>query len=229
MRIKEIPVYTFAELSDDAKEKARDWYRQGYNNDLSHEFEYLADWLKSIGDKNESKNLANHFARKNYNQSTVLLLENSLIESVEIPELDSYRNICKVAVNYNFLDDVLRHVIDTYHSYSKAKHKFLIKILDSGDLCVGSYEEINYSKAKYKAVKEKGDIWSKYVPANKASGLVESLNVTFQAVLEECKEDFQNYALDYIRKTEDWINSDEYIDEAITCNGYEFTENGKLA
>mgnify|MGYP001615990366 FL=1 len=47
MRIKKIKVYTFDELSDKAKEKAINWYREG--NDLSYTWEDMQADAKNIG------------------------------------------------------------------------------------------------------------------------------------------------------------------------------------
>lgn len=47
MRTIKTNVYKFDELSDDAKEKARDWYRQGY--DGADVWEYVKDDAKEIG------------------------------------------------------------------------------------------------------------------------------------------------------------------------------------
>lgn len=47
MRVQEIKLYKFDELSDDAKEKAREWYREGYDGQF--EWEYILDDSKGIG------------------------------------------------------------------------------------------------------------------------------------------------------------------------------------
>jgi len=47
MRIKETQVFQFDELSDDAKERARDWYRRGMAYDY-YDSEYLVDEFVTI-------------------------------------------------------------------------------------------------------------------------------------------------------------------------------------
>lgn len=47
MRTKTINLYKFDELSDEAKEKARDWFREG--NDGENEWDYIREDAKEIG------------------------------------------------------------------------------------------------------------------------------------------------------------------------------------
>jgi hypothetical protein len=225
MKTQTIKTYNFEELSEEAKEKARQWYREAASYDDWHfDFKDLESFLGSVDAGN---GLVEQFERGNYCSNTVDLIKANLIDSVEILELDTYRGHCRVTVNYNFLDDVLRHVINSHQDFTAPQRKFLNKVLNSGDLYVGHYEEVEYSNYSWKQVKEEKDQWSKFFPDGKASELVEKLNVLFKDYLEDCQKDFEDYCLSHMRCCEDYRNSDEYIDEAITCNEYDFTEDGE--
>ena len=55
---------------------------------------------------------------------------------------------------------------------------------------------------------------------------------TFEDVEEtiiQCMRDFADWIYKSLKEDYEWRMEDEQVDENITCNEYEFTENGKIA
>lgn len=158
MEKREITVYKFDELSDDAKEKAREWYREVSYDDMSFEWDWLNGDAKSIG---------------------LNLLE------------WAYDRCLKLELDLDF-------------------SQVLTKILsDHGECC-----------ETWKTAKRYKDEYDKLTEEQILNGEDEELREEFT---KDIAEDYRILA----DRQHEYIQSDEYIDEAIRANEYDFTEGGE--
>jgi hypothetical protein len=159
MREIKIKVYKFDELSEEAKEKARMWYRESRVDDMQFEWGHYKDDAKNIG--------------------------------IELREWE-YRRYLKCSLELDF-SQVLANILK-----------------DHGECC-----------ETWKTAKRYKDEYDK---------------LTEEQVLnnedEELREEFtRDIAEDYrvlLDNQYDYLNTDEYVDEMLTINEYEFKENGKI-
>lgn len=157
MKVIEINVYSFDELDDKAKEKARDWYRHGMDFHWSDE---------SIG---SIKEFCEHFGARLTNWS--------------------------VGAHEPFSFDV-----DAPASLFRG---LKLRDVDRDAMPTGYCLDCS--------------LWFTFYDTFKATGCASK---AFEAALNEAFKDW--------RTDMEWQMSDEYIDEHLTINEYQFTETGKL-
>ena len=163
MREIKVKLYQFDELSEDAKEKARQWFREG--NDGYFEWEHVQEDAKTIG--LEIQSLDHHRANRG-----------GFITSA--PEC---------------IEDILANHGESCDTYKTAK----------------KYEP---TFKELEAMRDNDDEKFDDAFANAEYGFLYDLLEDYRAILE---------------REMDHLNSNEYIDEIITVNEYEFTEDGKRA
>jgi hypothetical protein len=161
-------LYTFDELSDQAKEKARDWYRQGIGEGY--------DWWEDV-----------------YENAATIGLKIAGFDLGRAREIDG-----------EFTDSA-QTVVDNI----KANH--------------GEHCETYKTAAGYD-----GSFTQMSDPA-----MLEDDEEPYEIDDEDAIDDFRKALLeDYLIMLDhewDYLNSDEAVDEGITANEYEFTEDGNIA
>jgi len=56
----------------------------------------------------------------------------------------------------------------------------------------------------------------------------QDVNEEQYATIKQAMRDFADWIYKQLQAQDDWQRKDENVDEAITANDYEFTENGKM-
>lgn len=224
-RVIKKTVYTFDELSDKAKEKARDWYRQGncedsfWSEGVLDQAEEVSVMLgidlcqtpyKTIG--GETRYKATIYFSGFWSQGDGACFEGTWDASKvradalkkEWPTDKELHRIAdgfaEVAKEYPEGAFSVKHTGHYSHSHSTS---FDVELNDpkENDL---EYDSTEWSVA---ATKWRED----------------------EETLIELARDFMDWIYKQLEKEWDYQNSDEQVDESIKCNEYEFSEDGSIA
>ena len=198
--LEPVNIYTFDELSDEAKEMARDWYRSvsdsDYVNDCIEEQltqEIYETFLCLVDDFKLSFSLSNcqgdgvsfTATLPVYNEKTKSLYEKIFGDKMtrNIKRVLPFLKIKFVRNGRNYYCH--KYTVDTETSYN------------SGYECV-------------------------------STSRVDSVADDIESIINDWRcsvcDELESYGYDII----EYINSDEYIDEEIISNKYEFTKDGKI-
>ena len=206
MKIVEVNVFEFEELSDKAKEKARDWWREG---GLHHDwwefvFEDFVAICNAIG--------IDVHVRYNYLPDGSVTSEPNIVFEVERPNGGdfasfsgswSYKQDAQESLAaYAPKDEVLRGIAADLQEAQDENDGELI-----ADICYSGY----------------GDHMVAEVSRKDHVGVVGDAEVEVPDIIERLNDWLQQS----LAKELDYRMSDETVDEDIICNGYEFTEDGK--
>jgi len=200
MRIIEKTLYKFDELSDDAKEKAREWYR---SSDNDRDFSYVIDDAVTIGamlgidinptNKGYGKRPAIYFSGF-HSQGDGACFEGSY----------SYKNGALKAIQAYAPKDRELHAIAKQLQDLQRQHFYSLtaKMNHQGHYyhswCMRV--EVNYSLDD-----------SRSLPENELTDLMRL---------------FADWVYDKLQAEDEWFRSDECVDESILANEYEFNELG---
>ena len=209
-RIIEQTVYQFSELSDKAKEKARDWFRAcSDSSDLDNvitDFCSIAD-LIGLELSTRSVELMNGNTRQ----------DPEIYYSVAYCQGDyaafsgtwKYKKGClKAIVDYAPQDKTLHAIVSDWQALQKTSFYQLRAICSERRDNQYVNEVFKGNSNRYDENTVNGDV------EKEASRIVDRLaHWLYQALRDEC----------------DYQSSDEYVDDGITANGYEFYENGEVA
>jgi hypothetical protein len=195
MKTVEIQIFQFNELSEESKNVAREWYRNG-----NFDYPWHEGTVDDFKANQKEFNVEQVYFSGFYSQGDGAMFEYSdissqykeqLIDGLKLPEWKK-----RVLKKYTYISCSGKHSGHYYHERS-CSHSFNIEA-DNG---------------------------AQYYPN------IERLIDLVAADIEDAIE--QNYisiARELYRNLEkewDELNSDESVDESITANEYEFTENGK--
>ena len=200
----------FDELSDEAKERARKWYRQG-NCDDSSWSECTIDGAKEIG-KSMGMEVDKVYFSGFWSQGDGACIEGTWRASdVKVDKLKEYAPQDK---ELHRIGDGLAELAKEYpDGYFKVKHRghYSHSRCTSFDVELPreQEEELEYGSPEYKALQVK-------------LGQDED-------TLIELARDFMDWIYRTLEKDWDYQNSDEQVDEAIRANEYEFLEDGTRA
>lgn len=191
-------LYTFNELDDDGKEKAREWWRR---DGLDYEWHYdvISD-IKQIGSmlgididdvyfsgfssQGDGACFTGHYA---YNPGALPAVMREYPSDTELHQVARDLQTIQRAWFYQ-LTAAVRHQGHGFHEYCT-----LIDVRTDDD--VTGYDR---------------DI----TPAE--DGIAEALR------------DFMRWSYRRLEREYDWLMSDEQVDESMICNEYEFTEDGEI-
>ena len=180
MRTIETQVFTYDELSEDAKEKARNWWREASHYD---------DWAESVLE--DAKNIG------------LIITEFDLDRRGVKASFKRYAELTAVACMQDHGADC-----ETY----KDSAQFLLEMKtkqEAKELVIAALEESGDPDDKIADVESAFDGW------------LEDREAEYLHDMSE------NYRI-MLRQEYDYTNSDEYIEEAIRANEYEFTIDGKI-
>lgn len=185
-------VYNFEELSDTAKDVAREWYRQAMAKD-PFEYDYVIEDAKEIGGLMgiEIKDIYWQL----YSQGSGACFEGNY----------SYRKgSVKLVEEHASLDIELHRIVTGLYEIQK-RYFFGIEV---GVKRHGNYPHKNATEI--------------HVCGKDGRGIVEVDELSVKELLR----DFVDWIYSRLCKTDEWINSNEYIDEGIIANEYTFTVDG---
>lgn len=188
MRTEEIKIYNFEELSDKAKEKARDWWK---NDGL---------------DEHERDSITESFQEK--------------LEKLGLPtEKVCWGLSCCQGDGVAFYGNV---DIEDYLTKNKLKTTYK-ELLNNGDVLIWDVEiyNNNHHYNHYNTMSIRYNLDYNQI-TDELEELAEELTDHILSHIKEISKDFETSGYKQI----DYYNSDEYVDEVITANEYEFTENG---
>lgn len=191
MKTIELKLYEFEELSDEAKEKAREWFRSG------HEFdhEYIIEDVKNIGEL-MGISIDNVYYSGFWSQGDGACFEGSYKYAK-----DSVKAVKEYAPNDTELHNIAIGLQETQRSHfygltANVKHRGRCY----HELCtaIDVYNRDGYH-ANEKAEEE----------------VSESLRLFMKWIYKKLEEQYE------------YEQTDEYVDECISINEYEFTEDGE--
>lgn len=201
MRTIETKVYSFNELTEDAKEKAREWYREG---------EPHHDWHEPTIDNFKEQTHQNGFVITNvyfsgfWSQGDGAMFEYDGISDELLEKFVDTLGLSPMRKNW---------LMNNLYAHAQGRHSG--HYYHSG-CCSHQIEwEIDNAQIDYHQ-HENFYRW------------IESFADDFETYIEEfygelCDELYRNLESDY-----EWLMSDECIDEILIINEYEFTEDGNI-
>jgi hypothetical protein len=197
MKVVEVQVFTFEELSEGAKEKARQWWREGGLDYKWWEFVYEGFKEKATGMGFDVTNIyfSGFWSQGDGAMFEYHRLDNKLLlQFVEGLKLSPMRK--QWLVNNAYVSGSGRHSGHYYHS-GCCTHSIYWQV-DNGQL--------HWSTNFYRWIES----------------FVEDFEYFIKGLYEElCSELYKSLEKEY-----EHLMSDEYVDECIIINEYEFLENG---
>ena len=211
-RTMETEVFTFAELDDSAKEKARDWYREGA-------LQY--DWWDSVYD--DAAEIADKLGIE-LKQKSVPLMNGGTVQQpcIWFSGFCSQGDGACFEGDYRYrkgsVKDVMEHAPKDEGLHKIAKglqdiqrryfYGITVKVTHSGRYCHSRSVDfdVNLNERDY-SIDTKDD---------------------HEAVCELLR-DFMDWIYQSLETEYDYLMSDESVDEMIECTEYEFTEDGHRA
>lgn len=212
MRVKETTVYTFAELSDAAKDKARAWFRELEAQDLDFSFilEDVATIADMLGIALKTRIVRLHGGGTRSEPCIFYSLgggqgDGACFEGRYAHKAGSVAAVRKHAPKDKELLRIAQGLTEV-----QAKHRYKV----TADI---THMSAHYSHENTVHIDVEVQEGAHDLSLSEADRLCELLRGFMRWIYRRVKEDYE-YRL-----------SDEAIDEAITINDYEFTENGKVA
>lgn len=203
---REITVYQFDELSDKAKEKAREWYRDG-------QLDY--DWWDSVYEQADTaaKHLGIDIDRKG--EHTPAIYFSGFCSQGDGACFEGsyrYKKGWRSALLHEFgPGDTLNELLSIGQALQAIQARQFYK-LEATCRQRGYYQhsgcmsvEVNHADSLYRDIGDAED------------------------ELRDALRAFADWIYDSLESEHDWLTADEQVDESIRANGYEFLEDGSLA
>lgn len=238
-RTQEITVYKFNELSDKAKEKAREWYRKGalsyvwwdaVYEDIKHVATRLG--IEFSNKKNENSTPAIYFSGFcsqgdgasfegcwSHKAKPQLTSPDAVFRRKALNTDERHASFEQAIKDYAPKDEKLIYIareLDTFTNYScriitsgRYSHEYAMNFTHYAK--VSKYHHIAHETGRYSV-----DIDE-----------VEENNFTKR--VEETLRNFARWIYRQLEKEYDYLNSNEFIDESILTNNYKFDEDGNVA
>jgi hypothetical protein len=212
MREKTIKLYTFDELSDAAKEKARDWYRNASAGDqdfAEYPTDEFADLLMALGFT--SSNRGKERFRPYWNTNPIEAAFDASWHALNVNEFGKLDKLladrpkdvgCKSNDETHRIAEALRAIVADWPNAYGSANSGTRGNNQSADFTANSEE---YDEVHSASIESAVDKFSELV-ADLASEFATAVNAEYE-----------------------YQNSDEYVDDTIRANEYEFTEDGDIA
>lgn len=203
---REITVYKFDELSDKAKEKAREWYRDGQLN---------YDWWDSVYEQADTaaKHLGIDIDRKGKHTPAIYFSGfSSQGDGACFEGSYRYKKGWRSALLHEFgPGDTLNELLSVGQALQEIQSKQFYK-LEATCRQRGHYQhsgcmgvDVEHADDRYRDIGDAED------------------------ELRDALRAFADWIYDSLESEHDWLTADEQVDDSIRANGYEFLENGSLA
>lgn len=209
--IIEKTVYTFEELSDKAKERARDWWRTSSSYDnfyAEHVFEDAATIAALMGidlcQTRKTRQDGSHF----YEPTIYYSGFSSQGDGACFECSYKYKKGAPKAVKAYAPED--KELLRIAKALQEAQRKQFYKLTASGKHRGHYYHsgcmivDVEHSEDRYRDIGDSED------------------------TITECLRDFADWIYKQLEKAYDWENSDENVDESIRANEYQFDEDGEI-
>lgn len=205
-------LYAFSELSDRAKEKARDWWRECEANDFDHECVYedaaTIGALFGLNIRQKPVKLMNGNTR--YTPAIFYSGFSSQGDGACFEGAYSYaKGAAKAVKAYAPKDKELHSIVDRLQAVQKR-----------------SFYRISASTAHRGRYYHSGcmEVSVEIDAVNR-----QTISSDDEEEVIQCLRDFADWVYSRLNAEWDYIMSDENVDEAIAINGYEFDASGRIA
>jgi hypothetical protein len=210
-RIREDIVYKFSELNDDAKEKAREWYREAA---LDYDWwDFVFEDAVMVG--------------------RILGIE---IDHREVPLMNGKTRREPVIYFSGFSSPGDGACFEGRYSYAKGWRKRLLGYApqDKELLAIGEALQKAQHDTKWAITartKQRGHYYhSKSMTIECWCDLEHQPESNdWMMTVEQCLINFADWIYARLESEHDWLLSDEAVDESIKANEYEFTQEGRIA
>lgn len=197
MKVIETKVYNFSELSPSAKEKAREWYREGA-------FDY--DWWEFIY----------------YDAKTIARLMGIEIDKIYFSGFWSQGDGACFEGKWR-ARDVKRDGVKGYAPQDTELHRIAVIFEELAEKFPESYFGVKHRGHYYhenctEFSCDFGDDTENHKPDDMD---------TAEDTMKEAARDFMRWIYRQLEKEYDYLNADEQVDKMIEANEYTFTEDGK--
>lgn len=205
MRTETIEIYTFQELSNEAKEKARKWFRNGMHQDFFIESEMISESMVELAkDRGFSFNGKRAVSwQLSYCQGDYVGLHDAELSKEKMHEIVLAKLNEDEKEMFEFLIDnkyLYLHGKTDYHHYYHQQFNVEVEAVD--------YPENELTEAIMDAFIER---------------IEEVTEKAFKGYVEDFCYELKRGGYEEI----DYYDSDEYVDENIINNDYEFTKDGE--
>lgn len=209
MRIKETKVYKYEELSDKAKERAREWFSRDYPDYDWWDFLYedvdtIATSLGFDLDVNK-KNPCIWFSGF-CSQGDGACFE-GIYRAENSNSQKFYEHVGKTESNRSIID-----IAESFFLFAQSHPTFYGKLSHRGRY----YHEFSVSYECYEEVETE-------------EGIEDKMTVEIEEEFANLCRSFMKWIYNQLKKEHDYLTSDEQIEESIIINELEFTEDGKIA
>lgn len=212
----EVELFKFDELTDKAKEKARDWYREASAGDNYFSESVIEDAVKvgeCLGIEFDQRSFTTVGGKTRYEP--------------------------KVWWSGFWSQGDGASFEGTFRSHEKGSAKQHLKAYAPNDEklreIAATIDDLQrkYRKRLWAKIKQRGNYYHSYtmyvdeIEAITAAGNVREVSAEDEKALLEALRDFANWIYRQLEKEYEYQNSDEQIDETIRCNEYDFHVNGR--
>ena len=204
-------VYTFDELDDSAKERARDWYRDGIESDELTDYDDWSAVAAILGIEFDQHAVKRMGGGTRYDPKIWWSLSYSQGDGASFEGCYRYaKGAAKAIRAYAPTDKRLHQIADDLQDVQKRFGYRLSAMVTQGRYG-GSYV---HSGAMQVEVEYDG------ATDRELEGAA--------AEVRDALRSFADWIYDQIRAQDEYLRSDEAVDESIACNEYEFTEAGEI-
>jgi len=223
MRIKETNVYHYDELSDTAKEKAREWYRDGalYYDWWYFVYEDAEQQANELGIELAQKPIKQMNGKTRYNPEiyfTGFYHQGSGCSfagrwRAQDLQVDTLKKNCPTDTELHRIADVLADCAkedgEMWADITAKGDNWISVEVNDGETIEEQLNELEYKSPEYNTLSAKCD--------QRADEVMQALR------------DFNHWIFQCLEKEYEWLTSDEQVEASIVANEYEFTEDGKIA
>jgi len=207
-RTIEKTLYQFSELSDEAKEKAREWYRStADSNDLDSVIEDFARIAEIIGIELDTHSVKLYGGGSRQDPDIYYSVSYSQSDYAALAGTWKYKKGAAKAIRqYAPADKVLHAIADDWQALNK-RYFYRLRAVCS-ERRGSQYAEV------YRGYSSRYD--------------EEAVDREIEREAENLVDRLASWLYNSLRAECDYQSSDEYVDELITSNEYEFDKNGNI-
>ena len=218
MKTIQINIFQFSELSDSAKDKAREWYREGQQDD-NYFSESVYEDAASIA----------ALMGLDIRQRKAKLMGGGIRIAPSIFYMGFWSQGDGACFEGTWrADDVKVGGVIGYAPQDAELHRIAKEFEDVAAAFPAAYFKVEHYGHYYheNCTKFSFELWTGDGDAQEPS---DEAIAGAEDALEEAAKDFMRWIYKALEAAYDWDNADAQVDESIIANEYEFTEDGEVA
>jgi hypothetical protein len=216
MREVKVKLYQFNELQlKQAKERAREWMREGNSEDFDPEFEQFETAAKLLGIDLDSRAIQTHGGKTRYEPHILYSGFSSPGDGASFVGTYEFNPGCSEAIREEFGGD-------------GDMNTRLHEIADGLTTLHVGWKLLGKSPGTVKITQDGRGV-HKYTMGLEMSDANEALTCDDEQALLKLMRDFADWIYRSLEAEYEWLMSNEAIDESLEANEYEFTEDGERA